>query len=89
MLDGTEAWTAHGMLAPVGMQEKKGVRTLGVGKVNDVAVLLEHVDLFNALDGLDIELLELSLELVVVYACRLVRLFDLAPGCAFAAVKQY
>lgn len=70
------------------MQKKKGVRTLGVGKVNDVAVLFEHVDLLNTLDGLDIELLELSLELVVVYACRLVRLLDLAPGCAFAAVKQ-
>lgn len=36
------------------------------GKVNDVAVALEHVDLLDSLDGLDVELLESLLELLVV-----------------------
>jgi hypothetical protein len=34
--------------------------------VDDVAVALEHVDLLNGLDGLDIELLEGLLQLLVV-----------------------
>ena len=31
--------------------------TLGSSKVDDVAVFLEHVDLFNCLDGLNIKFL--------------------------------
>lgn len=40
--------------------------TLWCGEVDDVSVTLEHVDLLNGLDGLDIELLEGLLELLVV-----------------------
>lgn len=40
--------------------------TLWCGEVDDVSVALEHVDLLNGLDGLDIELLEGLLELLVV-----------------------
>lgn len=32
--------------------------TLGGSKVNDIAILLEHVDLFNRLDWLHVELLQ-------------------------------
>lgn len=42
--------------------------TLGCGKVNDVAVALEHVDLLDSLDGLHVKLLEDLLELLVVGA---------------------
>jgi hypothetical protein len=40
--------------------------TLGSSEVDDVAVRLEHVDLLNGLDGLSVELLQLSLELLVI-----------------------
>lgn len=40
--------------------------TLWCGEVDDVSVALEHVDLLNGLDGLDIELLEGLLELLVI-----------------------
>jgi hypothetical protein len=36
--------------------------------VNNVAVTLEHVDLLNCLDGLDVQLLEDGLELLVIVA---------------------
>ena len=42
------------------------VLTLGGGEVKNVAILLEHVDLLNAGDGLDLELLESSLELGIL-----------------------
>lgn len=34
--------------------------------MDDVAVGLEHVDLLDGLDGLSVELLQLSLELLVI-----------------------
>lgn len=40
--------------------------TLWCGEVDDVSVALEHVDLLNGLDGLDVELLQGLLELLVV-----------------------
>lgn len=54
--------------------------------MDDVAVALEHVDLLDGLDRLDIELLERSLELLVVGTGALVDLLDLPAGSAFAAV---
>lgn len=45
-----------------------GPHTLGGGKVNDIAIALEHVDLLDSLDGLDIQLLEGLLKLLVVGA---------------------
>ena len=62
------------------------VRTLGGGEVDDVAVALEHVDLLNGLDGLDIELLERLLELLVVAGGPRGRALDLSPGSALATV---
>lgn len=64
------------------------VRTLGGGKVNDVAVALEHVHLLNGLDGLDIELLEGRLELLVVAAGPGRRALNLAAGSSLATMYQ-
>jgi hypothetical protein len=61
--------------------------TTGVGEVDDVAVLLEHVDLLDALDGLDVQLLESGLELLVIGAGVADDLLDLAAGCTLATVK--
>jgi hypothetical protein len=66
--------------------------TLGGTKVKNVAVLLEHVDLLDAGDGLDTKLLEGSLELAVVTLGSGHRLLDLlTAGSALAAcrVKVY
>jgi len=54
--------------------------------VNNIAVRLEHVDLLNRLNRLDIHLLQRGLQLLVVGAAALVGLLDLSPGCALAAV---
>jgi hypothetical protein len=53
--------------------------------VDDVAVALEHVDLLNRLDGLDVELLERCLQLLVVGAGALVDLLDLPARSALAS----
>ena len=63
--------------------------TLGRGEVNDVAIALEHVDLLNRLDGLDVHLLERGLQLLVVGARVLVHLLDLPSGRALATVSPY
>jgi hypothetical protein len=54
--------------------------------VDDVAILLEHVDLLNSLDGLDVQLLEGGLELLVVGISGAVDLLDLAAGSALASI---
>jgi hypothetical protein len=53
--------------------------------VDDVAVALEHVDLLNRLDGLDVEFLERCLQLLVVGAGALVDLLDLPARSALAS----
>ena len=55
--------------------------------MDDISITLEHVDLLNGLDGLDVQLLESSLELLLVGAGALVHLFDLSPDGALAAVN--
>jgi hypothetical protein len=60
--------------------------TLWCGEVDDVAVALEHVDLLNSLDGLNVQLLERSLELLVVGAGRPVDLLDLSARSTLASV---
>ena len=55
--------------------------------MNDVAIALEHVDLLNGLDGLDIELLQRRLEFLVVGAGALVDLLDLSAGSSLAAIQ--
>ena len=62
-------------------------RTLGVGEVDDVAVLLEHVDLLNGLDGLGVQLLEGSLELPVVGAGASGRALCLPAGSTLATMS--
>lgn len=54
--------------------------------MDDVAVGLEHVDLLNGLDGLDVELLQGGLELLVVGGGAGRRALDLSAGGALAAV---
>lgn len=61
--------------------------TLGVGEVNDVSVLLEHVDFLNGLDGLDVHLLECGLEFLVVRGGGLVDALGLAAGGTFSSVQ--
>ena len=56
--------------------------------MNDVAVALEHVDLLNSLNGLDVQLLECALKLLVIGTGRPVDLLDLPAGCALASVTQ-
>lgn len=54
--------------------------------MDDVAVLLEHVDLLDTLDGLDVQLLQGGLQLLVVGVGGPVDLLDLAAGSALASV---
>jgi hypothetical protein len=55
--------------------------------VDDVAVALEHVDLLNGLDGLNVELLEGLLKLLVVTAGAGRRALDLSPGGTLATIS--
>jgi hypothetical protein len=61
--------------------------TTGVGEVDNVAVLLEHVDLLDALDGLDVQLLQGGLELLVVGAGGAGDLLDLTAGSTLASAN--
>lgn len=54
--------------------------------MDDVAVGLEHVDLLDGLDGLDVELLQGGLELLVVGGRAGGRALDLPAGGALAAI---
>jgi hypothetical protein len=60
--------------------------TLWRGEVNDIAVRLEHIDLLDLLDRLDVHLLQRGLQLLVVGAAALVDLLDLPSRCALASV---
>lgn len=53
--------------------------------MDDVSIFLEHVDLLDRLDGLDVKFLQRSLQLLVVGAGRLVDFLGLAAWCAFAS----
>lgn len=56
--------------------------------MDDVAVGLEHVDLLNGRDGLDVHLLESGLELLVVTTAGSVDLLDLSSGSTLATVLR-
>lgn len=60
--------------------------TLGGSEVDDVAVRLEHVDLLDGRDGLNVHLLESGLELLVVTTAGSVDLLDLSSGSTLATV---
>ena len=51
--------------------------------MNHIAILFEHVDLLDGLDGLDIELLERGLELLVIGLKCAVDLLGLSTRGAF------
>lgn len=51
--------------------------------MNDISILLEHVDLLNGLDRLDVELLERGLQFLVVGAGCLVHFLYFSPWCTF------
>jgi hypothetical protein len=52
--------------------------------VNDVAILLEHIHLLDGLDWLNVQLLQRSLQLLVVGAGGLVDLLRLPSGRTLA-----
>lgn len=54
--------------------------------MDHIAVLLEHVDLLDALDRLNVHLLQRRLELLVIGARGLVDLLDLAARSTLASV---
>ena len=62
--------------------------TLGRRKMNHIAVRLEHIDLLDRLDGLDVHLLERRLQLLVVGSAALVDLLHLSSRSSFAAVES-
>lgn len=53
-----------------------------------ISVFLKHVDLFDSLDWLDIQLLEDCLEFFVVRSSVLVNLLDLPPGSTLSATNR-
>lgn len=55
--------------------------------MDDVAVLLEHVDLLNTLERLDIQLLESILQLLVVDGGVADNLLDLTAGGTLATAR--
>ena len=67
----------------------EGDHTFRSGKVNDVSIRLEHVNLLNGLNWLNIELLEGCLQLLVVHSGALVNLLDLSSWSAFSTVHEY
>lgn len=66
--------------------EDRGLTT-GLGEVDDVAVLLEHVDLLNTLERLDIQLLQSILQLLVVDGGVADNLLDLTAGGTLATAR--
>lgn len=55
--------------------------------MDDVAVRLEHVHLLNGLDGLNVDLLEGSLELLVIASGAGRRSLDLSAGSTLATIS--
>ena len=55
--------------------------------MDDVAVALEHVHLLNGLDGLNIDLLEGGLELLVIASGAGRRSLDLSAGSTLATIS--
>jgi hypothetical protein len=56
--------------------------------VDDISIFLEHVDFLYGLDGLDVQLLQRSLQFLVIGARGFVDLLRLAPWCALASGSQ-
>jgi hypothetical protein len=54
--------------------------------MDNVSIFLEHVDLLDSLDRLDVKFLQRGLQLLVIGARRLVDFLGLAAWCAFASI---
>lgn len=95
VLEGTEALTASRVSFPTrgypafAPRFRCPVRTLGGVEVDDVAILLEHVDLLNGLDGLSVELLQGLEELLVVSTGAGRATLGRATGSTLATVEEY
>lgn len=75
------------MVARLGQKAAgRGQHTLWCGEVDDVSVRLEHVDLLNGLDWLDVHLLENGLELLLINARVLWLGLDLASWGSLSAI---
>ena len=99
VLDGTAACTVKTLISldPKSRHFEAGrfvlilgvdFRTLRSSKVDDIPVRLEHVDLLNCLDRLNIELLQRRLQLLVIHSGALVYLLDLSSWCAFSTIRN-
>lgn len=55
--------------------------------MDNVAILLEHVDLLNRLDWLDVHLLQSSLQLLVIGSGGLVDFLHLAAGSSLSTAR--
>ena len=62
--------------------------TFRSSEVNHISVFLEHVDLLNRLNGLHVELLQGSLQLLVVSARGLVHFLLFSSWCSFASKSR-
>jgi hypothetical protein len=98
VLDGTAAWTVEGTEISLDSCKSPALRwhksasrcdhhTFGSCEMDDVSVGLEHVDLLNCLDRLDIELLERSLQLLVVHSSTLMDLLHLPSRCTLSTIR--
>ena len=90
MFAGTEAWTAQHESQSM-LELEVGIACVHAfwrGEVDDVSIRLEHVDLLDRLDGLDVHLLQGRLELLVVRAGGLMDLLDFPPWCTLAPVSM-
>lgn len=63
------------------------LNTFGGCKVNDVSIRLEHVDLLNCLNWLDIQLFQGGLQFLIIRAGALVNLLHLSSRRAFSTVQ--
>jgi hypothetical protein len=62
--------------------------TLWSSKVDDVSILLEHVDLLNCLNRLDVKFLQGCLKLLVVHSLTLMDLLNLSSWCTLSTVHR-
>jgi hypothetical protein len=97
VLDGTAAWTVKGTEISLDSPKCPALKwhkcasrcdrhTFGSCEVDDISVGLEHVDLLNCLNRLNIELLERSLQLLVVHSRTLMNLLYLPSRRTFSTI---
>jgi len=55
--------------------------------MDNISVLFKHVYLLDGLNGLNVQLFERGLKLLVIGTGVLVDLLDLSPGCTLPAMK--